>query len=208
MSYRIGDPPASDDGQSPDERNLVLRAQGGDQLAFEKLYERYNDRISRYLFRMVGDDGVGSELTQETFLKAWEALLSLRDPARFANWLYRIATNCAYNYQNRAKLIRTIPWEEYAERAASQRISGPDRQIEEIEETELIKLVLARVSPTYRPCFILYVMEKFPQRQIADLLGIKLTSVAKYVSRGKEEFRQIYYRMMNEIQEKEEGKEK
>jgi DNA-directed RNA polymerase specialized sigma24 family protein len=75
-----------------------------------------------------------------------------------------------------------------------------------IEETELMKLVLARISSTYRPCFILYVIEKLPQRQIADLLGIKPTSVGKYVSRGREEFRQIYYRMTNEIQEKEEEK--
>ncbi|HEY3992457.1 MAG TPA: RNA polymerase sigma factor [Ktedonobacteraceae bacterium] len=205
MSYRIGDPPANEAGSFPDERELVLRAQRGDQFAFEKLYERYNDRISRYLFRMVGDDGVGSELTQETFLKAWEALLSLRDPDRFSNWLYRIATNSAYNYQNHAKLIRTVPWEEYTEKSASLSISGPEKLI---EEAELMKLVLARVSPTYRPCFILYVIEKLPQRQIAELLGIKLTSVGKYVSRGKEEFRQIYYRMMNETQENEGRKKK
>jgi RNA polymerase sigma-70 factor (ECF subfamily) len=203
MSYNVGDPPANESENVLDERDLVLRAQRGDQLAFEKLYERYNDRISRYLIRMIGDDGIGCELTQETFLKAWENLLSLRDPARFANWLYRIATNMAYNYQNHARLIRTIPWEEYTERAESLSISGPERLI---EETELMKLVLARVSPTYRPCFILYVIEKLPQRQIADLLGIKLTSVGKYVSRGKEEFRQIYYRLTNELQEKEGGK--
>lgn len=203
MSYRVGDPPANDAGSFPEERDLVLRAQHGDQLAFEKLYERYNDRISRYLIRMVGNDGVGCELTQETFLKAWEALLSLRDPARFANWLYRIATNSAYNYQNHARLIRTIPWEEYAERSGTLSVSGPERLI---EETELMKLVLARVSPTYRPCFILYVIEKLPQRQIANLLGIKVTSVGKYISRGKEEFRQIYYRMLNEMSENEGGK--
>lgn len=203
MSYKVGDPPTNEAENVLDERELVLRAQRGDQLAFEKLYERYNDRISRYLIRMIGNDGVGCELTQETFLKAWENLLSLRDPARFTNWLYRIATNMAYNYQNHARLIRTVPWEEYTERSESLSISGPERLI---EETELMRLVLARVSPTYRPCFILYVIEKLPQRQIADLLGIKFTSVAKYVSRGKEEFRQIYYRLTNEFQEKEEGK--
>src|SRR5215469_2702786 len=119
MPYRVGDPPANDVDSISDERELVLRAQRGDQLAFEKLYERYNDRISRYLIRMVGDDGTGCELTQETFLKAWEALLSLRDPSRFASWLYRIATTKAYNYQNHARLIRTIPWEEYAEQSAA-----------------------------------------------------------------------------------------
>ena len=198
MSYRVDDPSADEAGNVLDERELVLRAQGGDQLAFEKLYERYNNRISRYLIRMVGDDGVGCELSQETFLKAWEALLTLRDPARFASWLYRIATNRAYNYQNHARLIRMIPWEEYTEHAANLSIAGPERLI---EETELMKLVLARVSPTYRPCFILYVIEKLPQRQIADVLGIKPTNVAKYVSRGKEEFRQIYYRMTAEMHE-------
>jgi len=200
MSYRVDDPSTHEAGNVLDERNLVLLAQRGDQLAFEKLYERYNDRISRYLIRMVGDDGVGCELSQETFLKAWEALLTLRDPDRFANWLYRIATNRAYNYQNHARLLRTVPWEEYMEHSASLSIAGPERLI---EETELMKLVLARVSPTYRPCFILYVIEKLPQRQIADVLGIKLTSVAKYVSRGKEEFRQIYYRMTDEVREDE-----
>jgi RNA polymerase sigma-70 factor, ECF subfamily len=53
--------------------------------------------ICRYLIHMVGNDGIGCELTQETFMKAWEMLLTLRDPARFAVWLYRIATNRAYN---------------------------------------------------------------------------------------------------------------
>lgn len=186
-----------------DEYELVLRAQRGDQLAFEKLYERYNARLSRYLIRMVGDDGIGCELTQETFLKAWRALLSLRDPTCFAHWLYRIATNCAYTYQNHAKLIRTISWDECAEHTATLSIAGPERLV---EETELMKLVLARISPTYRPCFILYVIEKLSQREIADLLGIKLTSVSKYVSRGKEEFRQIYYRLTSDTLSEENGR--
>lgn len=201
MSYRISDSPASEAGGFPDEQNLVLQAQHGDQMAFEKLYECYNDRLSRYLIRMVGDDGIGCELTQEVFLKAWQSLPGLRDPACFAGWLYRIATNSAYTYQNHARRIRTIPWDEFAAQSTSTALSiaGPERLV---EETELMKLVLARISPTYRPCFILYVIEKLPQRQIADLLGIKFTSVAKYVSRGKEEFRQIYYHMLNEMQEK------
>lgn len=198
MSYGIGDPPANEKNNLLDECELVLRAQRGDQMAFEKLYERYNNRISRYLIRMVGDDGVGCELTQETFLKAWEALISLRDPSRFASWLYRIATNRAYNHQNHARLIHMIPWEEYAEQSAMLSISGPERLI---EETELMKLVLARVSPTYRPYFILYVIEKLSQKEIADLLGTKLSNVSKYVSRGREEFRQIYYHLTNDIQE-------
>ncbi len=195
MEYDSRDAPSSESGSTSDERNLVLRAQGGDQLAFEALYERYNDRVCCYLIRMVGNDGIGCELTQEVFLKAWEALLSLRDPSCFASWLYRIATNRAYNYQQHAKLLRVIPLDEYALRAEIPSIAGPEEQV---EETELLKLALARVSPTYRPCLILYVVEEYSQRQIAELLDIKENCIGKYVSRGKEELRQIYRRLANE----------
>jgi RNA polymerase sigma-70 factor (ECF subfamily) len=195
MEYETGDTPSSELVGTPDEGNLVLRAQKGDQLAFEVLYERYNDRICRYLSRMVGDDGIGCELTQEVFLKAWEALLGLRDPSRFASWLYRIATNRAYNYQQHAKLLHMIPWEEYAMREETRSIAGPEEQV---EEAELLKLALARVSTTYRPCLILYVVEEYSQRQIAELLQMKESSIGRYVSRGKEELRQIYRRLTNE----------
>ena len=67
-----------------------------------------------------------------------------------------------------------------------------------MEESELLKLALARVSLTYRPCLSLYVVEEYSQRQIAELLQIKVSSIGRYVSRGKEELRQIYLRLTNE----------
>lgn len=195
MSYWTRDTSSSNSDVPPDECQLVKRAFEGDQLAFESLYERYNNRICRYLSRMVGNDGVGCELAQETFLKAWEALPGLKDTSRFAGWLYRIATNCAYNYQQRAKHLQTVPWNIYKEEYEEQGLPGFE---EHIEETELLKLALASVSPTYRPCLILYVIEDLPQREIAGLLKMKESSVSKYVSRGKEELRQIYYRLMKD----------
>jgi RNA polymerase sigma-70 factor (ECF subfamily) len=195
MEYEVGDTPLSASRNLPDECMLVIQAQEGDQQAFEGLFERYNDRICRYMSRMVGDDGIGCELTQEVFLKAWEALPGLRDPSRFAGWLYRIATNRAYNYQQHARLLHMIPWEEYAMKTETPSIAGPEEQV---EEAELLKLALARVSPTYRPCLILYVVEEYSQRQIAELLQIKESSIGRYVSRGKEELRQIYWRLANE----------
>ncbi|HLJ35137.1 MAG TPA: RNA polymerase sigma factor [Ktedonobacteraceae bacterium] len=195
MSYWTEDTSSSKAENFPDECQLVMRAHDGDQRAFELLYEHYNTRICRYLSRMAGNDGVGCELTQETFLKAWEALPSLRDPSRFAGWIYRIATNCAYNYQQRAKHLHLVPWDAYRGKDEELSIAGPEEQV---EETELLKLALSLVSPTYRPCLILYVIEELPQREIASLLKIKESSVSKYVSRGKEELRQIYHRLMVE----------
>lgn len=195
MSYRTRDTSSSGADGASQECHLVVRAQAGDQVAFEALYERYTTPLCRYLIRMVGNDGVGCELTQDTFLRAWEALPSLRAPERFASWLYRIATNCAYTYQHRAKQLRQVSWDSSEGGHEELSVAGPEEQV---EETELLKLALARVSPTYRPCLILYVVEELPQRQIADLLKIKESSVSKYVSRGKEELRQIYHRLVRE----------
>src|SRR5689334_18467167 len=116
MSYWTEDTTTSDSENFPDESQLVMRAHDGDQRAFEILYERYTTRICHYLSRMVGNDGIGCELTQETFLKAWEAFPALRDPARFGGWIYRIATNSAYNYQQRAKHLHIVPWDTFRAR--------------------------------------------------------------------------------------------
>lgn len=179
--------------QSLSEDVLVMRAQGGSQRAFELLYVRYNDQITRYLSRMVGNDGVGCELTQETFLKAWSGLPGLRTPACFVSWLYRIALNCAHNYQKRLKHMQMVPLDVYSSGGEVFSVEGPE---EGVERAELLQLALAQVSPMYRSCLILYVIEELPQQQIAQRLNIKENCVSKYVSRGKEELRQIYYQQL------------
>jgi len=88
-----------------------------------------------------------------------------------------------------------VSWDGYEGSIEELIVAGPEKQV---EDSELLKLALAHVSPTYRPCLILYVVEDLPQRKIADLLKIKESSVSKYVSRGKEELRQIYQRLVKE----------
>ncbi len=178
-----------------DESDLVVRAQSGDQRAFEILYTRYNNKIFRYVSRMVGSDSIGCELTYDTFSRAWEGLQQLRDPERFTSWLYTIARHCVYTYQDRMKRRRWIPWVDNESDGTMLSVSGPEAQF---EESELVRLALARVSKRYRPFVILYFMEDIPQRQIANILGVKESIVSKYVCRGKEELRRIYQRLNRE----------
>jgi RNA polymerase sigma-70 factor (ECF subfamily) len=173
---------------------LVMRAQGGSQPAFEMLYARFSSQITHYLSRMVGNDGVGCELTQETFMKAWSALPGLRHPELFVRWLYRIALNCARDYQKRHKHMLTVDIDDYGGDSEALSVPGPE---EYVEEAELLRLALSQVSSLYRNCLILYIIEEMPQRQIAVHLKIKEASVSKYVSRGKEELRQIYYQLLS-----------
>ena len=186
----------SDDrpGGSPSEYDVVVRAQQGEQQAFEELYECYSHRITRYITCIINDSEVSNELTQETFLKAWEMLPGLHNPASFSSWLYRIATNKAYNHQKHARLIRLISWEENITEITMLSAIDP---ISKIDESEVVRLVLSCVALKYRSCLILYFIDKLPRQQIAELLEIKMSSIDKYIARGKEEFRQVYYQMLD-----------
>src|SRR6266568_1160747 len=106
MSLSTQHPIPSESDRLPTDSKLVVQARAGDPLAFEELFERYNERICLYLIHMVGNDAVGCELTQETFLKAWQALPGFREEARFVNWLYRIATNLADEHRRTRRTHR------------------------------------------------------------------------------------------------------
>ncbi len=173
------------------ESELVVLAQAGDHTAVEVLFKRYYARVCLYLIRMVGNDGVGCELAQEVFLKAWQALPRLQNTSSFASWLYRIATYTAHDYLRHVQLVQVLPWGRYKdiEKNSRMQIAGPERQV---EEAELLTLALKHVPISYRGCVILQIVEELPQRQIAEILGIKESSVSTYVSRGLRKLRQAY----------------
>src|SRR6266849_5573589 len=78
-----------------DEALLVDASKRGDQDAFAQLVQRYQRRTFNLVFRMLQQYDEATEVTQETFLAAWQGLPSFRGDARFPTWLHRIAYNCS-----------------------------------------------------------------------------------------------------------------
>ncbi len=176
------------------EMGLVERARAGDRAAFTALFQQYNAPICRYLAHLVGNEEIGRDLAQETFLAAWRSLPGLQEGLRFSSWLYRIATNQAYAHLRRARLITWLPFAD-AEGGSGVRhpaIAGPEHHV---SEAELLDLALAEVTPKYRVCLLLQVQEGFSQREIGQLLHISEKSVGICVSRGREQFRKAYLRL-------------
>jgi len=195
MAYQDQDAQMNNYSSSEDAA-LVMHARQGDQLAFAKLYEKYSNQISTYLTSMVGNDNVSNELTQEIFLKSWKALPTLRDASLFKFWLYRMARNVALDYRRQLARRSQISLDMYTADREEDVLSVPGPE-EGLEQRELIELALSRVTPINRSCLILYVREGLSQREVAEKLNIKDTSVGNYISRGKEEFRQNYYRLLS-----------
>jgi len=84
-----------------EDRELAGRARKGDMDAFNALVSRWEARIYNYLLRLTGHAEDALDLCQDTFIKAYQNLARLEDPARFGPWLYRIAHNEAMSHLRR-----------------------------------------------------------------------------------------------------------
>ena len=180
---------------SPDDEEaivaLVEQAKEGNELAFEKLFLLYSDAVYRYLRYMIADDEIAYDLLQDSFMKAWECLRTLRNTARFRYWLYHIAKNKALNHIRRNKLISWLPWEEDDMSIHNGRQAG----VEQPAEWILLRLALGQVQPKYRQCLILQEITGLPQNEIAEIVGIRKSSVSQYVKRAYEQLYLAYRRL-------------
>ena len=82
---------------------LIQRTLAGDESAFGFLVDKYKGSVHALAYRKLGDFHTAEEITQDTFLKAYQKLSTLKDPARFPGWLYVIAARCCISWfrQNR-----------------------------------------------------------------------------------------------------------
>src|SRR5260370_37700163 len=91
-----------------DDALLVAASRRGDQDAFAQLVQRYQRRTFNLVFRILQQYDEATEITQETFLAAWQGLPSFRGAARFPTWLYRIAYNCSLKQLEHRKRDRAL----------------------------------------------------------------------------------------------------
>lgn len=194
LSSHANAPPGEPAQMPENESEIVERARVGDGMAFTMLFQHYNTPICTYIARLVGSDEHGRDLAQETFIHAWKSLPTLHGELQFKPWLYRIATNVARSHLRRTRLIRWLPWTEHEQNPLW--ITGPEEQVGEAEH---IRQVLARLGMQSRVCLLLQLYAGFSQREIATSLKISEKSVSVYVSRGREQFRQLYLQMKGDI---------
>src|SRR5207302_1399544 len=96
-------------GDVAQEVELVARAQAGDREAFAALILAYQQPVGGYLWRLSGDRELAQDLTQDTFLRAYRAIGATRPGLQLRSWLYRIATNLAYDHFRRQRRFGFVP---------------------------------------------------------------------------------------------------
>src|SRR5579859_1210799 len=157
--------------------------------SFEQIYDEYKTPIYNYVYHLVGDREQADDLTQDTFLKAFRALPKMDADLKLSAWLYRIATNTAYDALRRRKLISWLPWQDLDHEPAD--IESADPQ-EIYGTTELVRAALRRMPQQYRSALLLYTQDVFSYSEIARTLYIAESGVNMYLSRARQSFREHY----------------
>ena len=160
---------------------LARRAAAADVPAFEALYRRHHRRIHAVIVRLVGQAGARAEdLTQETFVRAWQALPGFRFESAVATWLHRLAVNTTL-MEMRAR--RSRPWHDGDEDGLAASAS-PDTVGRAMLGRDLERAV-ASLPPRARAVLVLHDVEGWKHEEIANELGMAVGSSKAHLHRAR-----------------------
>jgi len=146
--------------------SLIKGAEGGDFEAFGELYSIFLDRIYRYVFYQVRDRMTAEDITEEVFVKAWQAIGSCKGKeATFSAWLYRIAHNHMIDTLRNKQKYTSIEMENIIDD------SDPKVEIETALDRQELLAAVADLPQNQKEVIILKFIEELDNREISQVLG-------------------------------------
>ncbi len=170
-----------------DDVALVSACQVGDQDAFALLVQRHQRFVFNLVFRMLEQYEEANEVTQETFLAAWQGLPRFRGEARFSTWLYRIAYNCALKQleqRNRDQALQLA----IQVKQANQRIDNDERlgsEIETYERQAIVREHLSKLPAKYRIVLVLRHLQEMTYEEMAEILTMPIGTIKTHLFRAR-----------------------
>ncbi|MBZ5571885.1 MAG: RNA polymerase sigma factor [Acidobacteriia bacterium] len=157
------------------------------------LFERYHARIYRYLLHMVKDPAEAEDLTQDTFLRAYDCRETLRDPDAVRGWLYRIATRICLDRLRQRKPQLSIDGEEGTSRIEPLKSQSPSAvELAERKETSAcVQRCLDYLPDSYRAVILLREAHSLTAAEIADVLGVTVMTVKIRLHRARRKLQKI-----------------
>ena len=159
------------------DRELVRESREGDREAFRELVERYQRRILSVATGMVRNRDDALELTQETFVKAFENLGKFKGESSFYTWLYRIAVNLAIDYRRKDRRQPTISLadrpsggEDLEAGLPDQRLSDPYQQARSHEIGQRVRQAINELTPDHKAVILLREVEGLSYDDISRVM--------------------------------------
>jgi RNA polymerase sigma-70 factor (ECF subfamily) len=170
--------------------DLVTRVCQGDSEAFRLVFERYSRPVISFIFDMVNDRGLAEELTQETFVRAYRAMRTMRKDTKLSTWLFGIARNVARE-SIRAR-IRANSHVHLADKSVLDLSDNKPVPVDGLlskELNDLIRRSLAALDEDKRLVFTLKVLHQCSYEEISEITGFSVAKLKTDLHRARAEMR-------------------
>jgi RNA polymerase sigma-70 factor (ECF subfamily) len=170
--------------------DLIARARSGEHEAFRLIFERYAKPVLSFIHEMVGERDLAEELTQETFVRAFNNLGKLRDDSKLATWLFGIGKNVARE-SLRSRLRETLHSNERNAALESEDMNqiSPSEELLGKELDYAIRRALHMLDADHRLVFVLKVYQQCRYDEIAEITGFSVGKVKTDLHRARVELR-------------------
>jgi RNA polymerase sigma-70 factor (ECF subfamily) len=170
--------------------DLVTRVCAGDSEAFRLIFERYSRPVISFIFDMVNDRALAEELTQETFVRAFRAIRTMRRETKLSTWLFGIARNVAReSLRVRARAASHVELSDKSVMDLSDNKPVPVEGVLSKELNEMIRRSLAELDEDKRLVFTLKVLHQCSYEEIAEITGFTLAKLKTDLHRARAEMR-------------------
>jgi RNA polymerase sigma-70 factor (ECF subfamily) len=171
-------------------QDLIARARRGEDEAFRLIFERYARPIVSFIYDMVSQRELAEELAQETFVRAFKNLNSLRDDTKLSTWLFGIARNVAReSIRARVREDHKIEIDDDRVIELSDNKLTPDDQLLNKELNRVIQSALGELDEDKRLVFTLKVFHQRSYEEIAEITGFSIPKLKTDLHRARAEMR-------------------
>ncbi len=180
-----------------DDRELVKKAQAGNQDAFGALVEKYRMKMFNLAYSLTRNREAADDLAQDVFIKAYLALNSFKFQSAFSTWLYRIAVNASKDFLRKETRVRKIPLEDSPPGTLMQ--EDTTSQIDEAREKEkqkkMVHKALESLPEKYQVILSLRDIQGFPYNEISQMLEISPGTVDSRLHRARKMLRKKVHQL-------------
>ena len=173
-----------------DDVQLIRNILAGDENAFVSLVEKYQKQVHALAWRKIGDFHIAEEITQDTFLKVYQKLPTLRNPNHFSGWLYVIANRQCLAWL-RKKRIETesldntdTKWID--EDSYSRYISEEHAKVTTETQQDVVKKLLAKLKESERTVLTLHYFAEMTVEEISRFLGVSTSAIKLRLYRARQ----------------------
>ena len=176
-----------------DDAELIQRVLAGDDDAFSVLVRKYQKQVHALAWRKIGDFHIAEEITQDTFLKAYKRLTTLKEPQRFVGWLYVIAANRCSSWLRKKRLqtqslehLEQADKEQLEKTAYAVFVAEENERISGQAQRDIVKKLLAKLGESERTVMTLHYFGEMSCTEISAFLGVSANTVKSRLRRAQQ----------------------